>query len=137
VRPGDAARDKKPELAYSIKRSAPYVPTSVCVGDRLFLWSDSGIVTCVKPATGDITWQERVGGNFFASPVWVDGRLFCVSTAGEVVVLDASDHFQVLARNPLDELTHSTPAVAGGRMYIHTSKHLVSVGGREEARAKP
>jgi outer membrane protein assembly factor BamB len=128
VRPGSST--KKPEVAYTIRKSAPYVPTSVCVGERLFLWSDSGIFSCVQAASGEVKWQERVGGNYFSSPLWVDGRLFCVSTKGEVVVVEASDQFQVLARNPLGEVTHSTPAVAGGRMYIHTTKSLISVGGR-------
>ena len=132
VRPGGPA--KKPELAYTIRKSAPYVPTSVCVGERLFLWSDGGIVSCVQAASGEVKWQERVGGNFFSSPLWVDGRLFCVSTKGEVVVVEASDRFQVLARNPLGEVTHSTPAVAGGRMFIHTAKSLISVGGRTALR---
>jgi outer membrane protein assembly factor BamB len=100
------------------------------VHDRLFLWSDAGIVSCVVAATGEVKWQERVGGNFFGSPVWVDGRLFCVSRTGEVVVLAASDQFNVLARNSLNELAHSTPAVSGGRMYIHTIHHLISVGGK-------
>ena len=132
VRPGSSA--KKPELAYTIRKSAPYVPTSVCVGERLFLWSDGGIVSCMQAASGEVKWQERVGGNFFSSPIWVNGRLFCVSTKGEVVVVEASDRFQVLARNPLGEVTHSTPAVAGGRMYIHTTKSLISVGGQTAAR---
>jgi outer membrane protein assembly factor BamB len=134
VRPGGAA--KKPELAYTIRKSAPYVPTSVCVGDRLFLWSDGGIVSCVEAASGEVKWQDRVGGNFFSSPLWVDSRLFCVSTKGEVVVVGASDRFEVLARNPLGEVTHSTPAVAGGRMYIHTTKSLISVGGRAAVTVK-
>ncbi|MCX6924567.1 MAG: PQQ-binding-like beta-propeller repeat protein [Verrucomicrobia bacterium] len=128
VRPGSAA--KKLEVVYTIKKSAPYVPTSVCVGERLFLWSDGGIVSCVQASSGEVKWQERVGGNYFSSPLWVDGRLFCVSTKGEVVVVEASDRFQLLARNPLGEVTHSTPAVAGGRMYIHTTKSLISVGGQ-------
>jgi outer membrane protein assembly factor BamB len=134
VRPGGPAR--KPELAYTIRKSAPYVPTSVCDGERLFLWSDNGIVSFVQAATGEVKWQERVGGMFFSSPLWVDGRLFCISTKGEVVVVAASDRFQVLARNPLGEVTHSTPAVAGGRMYIHTTKSLISVGGRASAGAR-
>jgi outer membrane protein assembly factor BamB len=133
VRPGDPARNKKPERAYEVRRSAPYVPTSICVGDRLFLWSDAGIVSSVVASTGEVKWQERVGGNFFSSPVWVHGRLFGVSRSGEVVVVSAGDKFEILARNPLNELTHSTPAIAGGRMYIHTSQHLISVGGK----AKP
>ena len=135
VRPGDPAKNREPELAYSLKRSAAYVPTSVFAGGRLFVWSDAGIVSCLDAATGEVKWQERAGGNFFSSPVWVDGRLFCVSTRGEVVVVEASDRFQVLARNQLGEQTHSTPAIAGGRMYIHTVKHLVSIGGTRAAGA--
>jgi len=129
VRPGDAS--KQPERAWEVRRSAPYVPTSVCVGDWLYLWSEAGIVSLVHAATGEVKWQERVGGNFYSSPVCVDGRLFCVSTSGEVDVLAASEKFEVLARNQVGEVTHSTPAVAGGRMYIHTKQHLLSVGGKK------
>lgn len=129
VRPGDA-NGKPAERAYEVRKSAPYVPTSVCVGEWLYLWSDAGIVSRVHAATGAIKWQERVGGNFFGSPVWVDGRLFCVSRSGEVVVVNAGEKFEILARNPLNETTHSTPAVAGGRMFIHTTGHLICVGGK-------
>jgi hypothetical protein len=101
----------------------------VSVGNRLFLWSDGGIVSCVDAPSGRILWQERVGGNYFSSPVWIDDRLFGVSTHGEVVVLAAADHFEVLARNALGEPTHSTPAIAGGRMYIRGNQHLFSIGG--------
>ena len=132
VKPGDPTKDRKPELAYTIRKAAPYLPTSVCVGDLLFLWSDSGIVSCVQAASGEVRWQERVDGNFYGSPVCVDGRLFCVSTRGEVVVLEAANQFKLLARNSLNETAESTPAVAGGRMYIHTSKHLLSVGGGKQ-----
>jgi outer membrane protein assembly factor BamB len=132
ARPGQPSTNQKAELAYAIRKSAPYVPTSVCIGNRLFLWGDDGVVSCVQAATGELVWQERLGKHFFSSPVCVDGRLFGVSTTGDVMVVEASDRFKLLATNPLGETTHSTPAVAGGRMYIHTSKHLVSIGGRTE-----
>jgi outer membrane protein assembly factor BamB len=126
-------RDRKPELAYQLKKSAPYVPTGVVVGDLVWLWADSGILTCLHAPTGEIRYQERIGGNFFGSPVWVDGRLFCVSTSGEVVVVEASEKFNVLHRFALNELCHTTPAVALGRMFIRTEKHLLSLGGAKEA----
>lgn len=128
VRPG--ADGQEPKVAFTIRKSAPYVPTSVAYGGFLYLWSDGGIVSRVDPATGQVKWQERAGGNYFSSPVCVDGRLFGVSTRGEVVVLEAGESFKVLARNALGEVTHSSPAIAGGRMYIHTSGHLLSIGGR-------
>jgi outer membrane protein assembly factor BamB len=126
VKPG--ASGAKPELAYQLKQSMPYVPTGVAMGDLVWLWSDAGIVSCIDAATGKIHYQERVGGNFFGSPVYVDGRLFCVSTSGELVVVEASDKFNVLHRYPLRETCHSTPAVALGRMFIRTEKHLFCVG---------
>lgn len=129
VRPG-AEGGAKAERAYEIRRSAPYVPTSICVGEWLYLWSDGGIVSRVKAATGEVQWQERVGGDYFGSPIWVDGRLFNISSRGEVVVVSAGEKFEVLARNALNEAAHSTLAVAGGRMLIHTVSHLISVGGR-------
>jgi outer membrane protein assembly factor BamB len=129
VRP-PTGEGKSPERAYEVRRSAPYVPTSVCVGNKLFLWSDAGIVSLVDAPTGEVKWQERAGGTYYSSPVCVDGRLFCPTTTGEMVVVSASDKFEVLARNPLGEQTHSTPAVSGGRMFIHTAGHLLSIGGK-------
>jgi outer membrane protein assembly factor BamB len=129
IRAGDAKAGRKPELAYQMKKSAPYVPTGLVAGNLVWFWSDGGIVTCLDAPTGSIRYQERVGGSYFGSPVWVEGRLFCISTAGELVVLEASDRFNLLHRFPLNELCHSTPAVALGRMFIHTEKHLISLGG--------
>jgi outer membrane protein assembly factor BamB len=129
IKVDEAKPGRNPDLAYQMKKSAPYVPTGVTANGLVWLWSDGGIVTCMEAVTGSIRYQERVGGDFFGSPVWVDGRLFCVSTSGEVVVVEASDKFNVLHRYPLKELCHSTPAVALGRMFIHTEKHLLSIGG--------
>ena len=126
------ATGRETELAYQVKKSAPYVPTGVVKGNLIWLWSDGGIVTCLDAPTGAIRYQERVDGNYFGSPVWVDGRLFCVSTTGDVVVLEASDKFNILHRYPLHELCHSTPAVALGRMFVRTEKHLVSLGGAKK-----
>jgi outer membrane protein assembly factor BamB len=127
LRPPDQ-RSKAPVLAYQIRRAAPYVPTPIAVGDLLFLWSDSGIVTCAQADKGTTYWQERVGGNFFSSPICVDGKLYGTSTAGEVVVLEASRQFKELGRSSLGEPSHATPAVANGRIYFRTLGHLLAIG---------
>ena len=135
IKPSDSANGGKPSLAYQIKKSAPYVPTGIVMGDLVWLWSDNGILTCLHAPTGDIRYQERVGGDFFGSPVWVDGRLFCVSTTGELVVVEASDKFNLLQRYALKETCESTPAVALGRLFIRTERHLWSFGGVKDAAA--
>jgi outer membrane protein assembly factor BamB len=126
----------KAELAYQLKQSMPYVPTGVVVGERAWLWSDSGIITCLQPSTGRIYYRERVGGDYFGSPVWVDGRLFCVSTAGEVVTVEAGDSFKLLGKYGLRETCHSTPAVALNHLFVRTEKHLFSIGGAERTLEK-
>lgn len=127
VRPGSTQRE--PEIVYRVEQSVPLVPTPLVVGRRLFLWSDDGIVTCLDVSTGRLIWRNRVGGNFFGSPICVDGRLYCIAKDGEVVVLAASDEFEELARVSLDEPSFSTPAVAGGVLYLRTASHLYSLGG--------
>jgi len=137
VKAGNPASGQKPELAYQMKNSAPYVPTGIAHGNLVWFWSDQGIVTCLDSQSGEVHYQERVrGGNFFGSPVWVDGRLYCVSESGELVVLEASDKFNVLHRYALQELSRTTPAIALGKMFIRTEKHLWSFGGASEARKK-
>jgi outer membrane protein assembly factor BamB len=121
----------KPSLAYQVKKSAAYVPTGIARDEFIWILSDGGILTCVTAATGEVRFQERVGGNFFGSPVWIDGRIFCVSKTGELIVADASDRFNVLHRYQLKEVCESTPAVALGVLFIRTEKHLWSFGGRK------
>ena len=120
----------KPATAYEVRRSAPYVVTPIAVRGLLFLWSDGGIVTCALAATGQIIWQERVGGNFFASPVYADEKLYCVSTAGEVVVLAAAKEFKELGRVSLGSKSHATPAVANGRIYFRTVDEVLAIAGK-------
>ena len=62
------------------------------------------------------------------SPVHVGGRIYCISREGAVFVLAAAGTYELLARNPLGELSFATPAVAGGRMYLRTFHHLISIG---------
>jgi len=129
VRPG--GEGKEPEVAYKIAKSAPYVPTPVAYGDLVFLWYDKGVASCIEAGTGEIHWQERVSGNYSGSPVRVEDRIYCISDEGECVVLAADKEFKLLARNDLGERSRATPAVAGGRMYLRTYGHLMSIGGKK------
>ena len=130
VRPGNAATGAQAEVVYELKGSLPYVCTPVAYGDLLFSWFDRGVVTCLDAPSGKIHWRERIGGDYFSSPVRVADRIYCVSREGEVVVLAASKTFKELGRIDLGERSNSTPAIAGGRMYLRTVSHLMSIGGK-------
>lgn len=117
------------EEVFRIERNVPHVPTALHHDGRLYLWGDRGIVACHDATTGEPVWQGRVGGNVFGSPVCVDGRLFCIDSAGTVVVVGTGDEFEELARYDLGDGCHSTPAVANGTMFVRTHSKLLSIGG--------
>ncbi len=130
VTPGSAAEPSSGKLVYKVTKQAPYVPTPLAYRDWLFLWSDGGIVSCIDPKTGETLGQRRVGGTFYGSPICIENRLYCVNTAGDVVVLEAGPELTELAVNPLGELCHSTPAVAGKTLYLRTYQHLIALGAK-------
>jgi outer membrane protein assembly factor BamB len=132
IRPGSSNGTIQPKVAYSIDYGyRPYVPTSIAKGDLLFTFIDRGYVSCWNNTTGRQLWQEKPAGKFFGSPVCVDGKLYCITRDGDVVVIKAAETYELLAINPLGETSHSTPAIAREKMYLRTYSQLFSVGGGE------
>jgi outer membrane protein assembly factor BamB len=124
-------RPPEPEVAYQLDRSvAPYVPTPVCSGKRLYLWGDRGVVTCVSVDDGSVLWRGRVGGIFSASPIVVGGTVVNTSAEGEIVVIADGEAFEVLGRTPLGEPCRATAAVADGTMFFRSVGKLHALRGR-------
>lgn len=126
IRPG--SRGRPAELAYDHKKAIPYVPTPIGFGDHVFLWGDNGQAGCMQAATGKLLWQEKLADTFMGSPIWVEGRLYCLSNKGVVFVLSASEKFQLLAENPLGEESQATPAVVDNILLLRTATQLFAVG---------
>jgi outer membrane protein assembly factor BamB len=127
-----AEGDEKPgDLAWEQKKGTPKIPSVIYVAPHLFTINEGGIATCLKAATGEVVWQERVGGNFSASPVAADGRIYLFSDGGETVVIEAGPEFKLLARNPLDGKAQASFAVSNGRIFIRTDQSLFCVAATE------
>jgi outer membrane protein assembly factor BamB len=116
---------QKPEIAYVVKTNVPYVPTPLPVGEMLFLISDGGIASCLQTATGEVLWRERLDGNYFASPVLIDGKVCIVSREGEVRMLSITrGEMEILGLSKLEEKTYNTPAVSAKRVFFRTYSSL-------------
>jgi outer membrane protein assembly factor BamB len=129
IRPSAIDRGKDAAEVYRIDRSAPLCTTPLVCDDLLFLWSDDGIVTCADVRNGNVYWRERIGGTFYSSPICVNNRVYGVSADGDMVVLAAAKKFDRVARFPIGDGSHSTPAVANGTMFVRTFSQLFSIGG--------
>lgn len=119
-------------LAWEHKDATPDVPTPLVYHDRLYLLDDTKkILTCCEPKTGRVIWAEKLPttSGYYASPTGADGKVYCVSRTGEVVVVAAADQYRVLATINLGEgPCHSSPVVATGRLFFRTGQKLYCVG---------
>jgi outer membrane protein assembly factor BamB len=118
--------------AYTMKNNASYVPSAVAKDDMLFVFADKGFVSCVDLQTGAAHWRERLGSGFSGSPVIAGDKLYCINDEGIVYVVAAAKQFQRLGENRLGEPSRSTPAIAGGRLYLRTLTQLFCVSGTRE-----
>ncbi|RPH62013.1 MAG: pyrrolo-quinoline quinone, partial [Acidobacteria bacterium] len=115
-------------VAWTLQRGAPLTPSPLIVGDELYLVSDIGIASCVDAKTGQTHWQQRIGGNYSASPVFVDGRIYFQSEEGLTTVVAPGKAFQKLATSQLDGAMLASMAVSGGSFFIRTDSHLYRIG---------
>ena len=125
--PANAAQ--QPEVAYiSNEKFVPYVSTGIAVNDMFFLYHDQGMITCIDSATGNLKWSEKPADRFYSSPVYADGKLYCMDMDGKVVVIRAKDSFEVLGIMDLGEETQASVSIADGRIFLRTLRRLICVG---------
>ena len=117
----------EPRIVYQRDKSLPYVPTAAAHNDHLFLWNDNGVVNCVELKTGKSVWTKRIAGVYYGSTVLIDGKIYIMSKQGKCMVIAASPEFEILGENDLGDGSHSTPAVANGRLYLRTLHRLAAL----------
>ncbi|MDX2150251.1 MAG: PQQ-binding-like beta-propeller repeat protein [Bryobacteraceae bacterium] len=118
-------------VLWSTNKGTSYTASPVLADGKLYMLTDSGMLTCLDAATGK-PYYERVRlpkpYNFKASPVAIDGKLYLSSEEGDVIVVKMGETFEVLATNTLAEQSFiASPAVAQGDLYLRTQTHLFCV----------
>jgi outer membrane protein assembly factor BamB len=136
VRVGGKGDVTKTHVVWAESRGVPEVPSPLLYKDRLYLVKNGGIVLSREAATGKIVFQGRLGapGGYYASPVAAAGRVYVASDAGTVVVFEARDTLEVVARNELSEPILATPAIVDGKIYVRTLTHLYAFGSAAKRR---
>ena len=129
IQPPDISQTNQ-SIVWCHPRKGNYLQTPIVVGELLWGCSNDGIVTCFNLQTGEIYYEERIGGGgqgFTASPVAASGRLYFTGELGDIFVLPATNRFSVLATNKLGGLCLSTPAIAGDTLLFRTTEELLAL----------
>ena len=72
--------------------------------------------------------QGRLPGNYCASPVAADGKVYFLSEQGDTTVAEAGPKLKVIATNSLGEKCQASPAISQGQIFIRTEKNLYCIG---------
>ena len=127
VRTGGQGDVTDTHIAWRFNKSVARTSSPIIVDDLLYMASDDGTMTCLEVATGNQVWRERVGGNYSASPIYADGRIYIANEKDKTTVLKPGRTFEVLATNTLDAGCMASPAVAGKALIWRTKMHLYRI----------
>ena len=137
-------------VAWKTDETAPDVCSWLLYRGALYMLDgDRRVLSRLDPATGKAVWRGSVtvpgetgqgipfntktvpGGEpvYRASPTAADGRIYCIEEKGNVLTAAAGDEFKILGWFHLGEgPCRSSLAIAGGRLYVRTSKALYGLG---------
>jgi len=121
---GDVTKSK---IVWKLDRGIPRTPSPLLVGNELYIVSDNGIATCIDAKTGEELWRARLDGNYSASPIYADGRIYFLSEEGEAIVIAPGRQLKHLATNQLDGPTLASMAVSHNSLFIRSATHLYRI----------
>ena len=118
-------------IVWFLPQAGAYNPTPLVYGNYFYTLLDRGFFTMHDAKTGDEIYGkqriERGAAAFTASPWAYNGKIFVLSEDGDTFVIDSGKEFEVVAKNSLDEMSMSTPAIADGGLYIRTRTKLYRI----------
>ena len=127
VRPDGHGELPASAVVWLAARAAPSQTSGTVDNGLLFMVNEGGIASCFQTANGAEVWRERIGGDYSASVLYGDGRIYCFSHAGKIIVLKAGREFESLATNQLANGFMASPAVSGRALYLRTKTDLYRI----------
>jgi outer membrane protein assembly factor BamB len=124
VRPDGRGDFDRSHIAWTCGKGVGSRSSQILVGDLLYMGNERGMVTCLEARTGAVVWQQRLGGQFWASPIYADGHLNFANDEGDTYVLEPGRTARVLAVNHLDDGCMASPAAVGRSLFLRTKTHL-------------
>lgn len=122
-------------IAWQRDRDAPYCPSPLLYGDRLYFnKTNRAILTCVDAVSGDpIIENQRIPDlkGIYASPVGAANHIYFVGRDGTTVVIKNSNEFEVLATNKLDDRIDASPAIVGQELFLRGKEHLYCISAED------
>jgi outer membrane protein assembly factor BamB len=120
-------------LYYEQRTKRHRIGSPVIYQGHVYFCNTVGVAECVELATGRTVWEERLPATASAGEIWgsmvrAGDLLYVVNQSGDTFVLKASPKFELIATNPVGELSNSTPALSRGQVFLRTHQSLWCFG---------
>jgi outer membrane protein assembly factor BamB len=121
-------------IVWSVRRSAPYVPSPVLSGDRLYMSkSNDAYLSCLNALTGEVIYQDQAlpeVRSIYASPLAANGYLYMVGREGTVMVVKDAPKFEVVATNTLNDRIDASPVMLEKELFLrgHETLYCITEG---------
>ncbi len=116
-----------------------FTSSPVLVGNRIYQTVQTGDLYCVDADTGKVVWHKKLAPDqLHASPVYGDGKLYVPMNNGSFYIIEPSEEGpKILQKLQLEGNCLGAPAIANGKVYVHTTDRLYSFGGSGKPAAMP
>ncbi|MDB4724355.1 PQQ-like beta-propeller repeat protein [bacterium] len=121
-----------------------YVATPLLHDGHLYWVTDKGQAVCLNAASGEEIYRQRLkelksgGRPFYASPVYVDGKIIVPSRRSGIFVFAAKPKFEQLGINRFEDDSNfnASIAVSSERLFLRSDESLYCVGHNQNLRKK-
>ena len=127
IRPDGRGDVTDTHVAWHYDRAVPKRSSILLVGDLLYMVDNDGVAACLDAKSGKEVWKRRLGGNFSASLIYADGKIYCFDQQGQTTVLRAGRNYEKLAENQLGDGFMASPAVSGNALFVRSRSHVYRV----------
>jgi outer membrane protein assembly factor BamB len=133
IKAGGSGDVTKTNVLWQTKGSS--VVSSPVFHDGRLYWFGGETMNCVDAETGKEVYRERLSenGQYFASPMLADGKIYGVTRFGGAFVIAARPTFKELAHNRFADdksRTNATPIASDGCLLLRTDEYLYCIGKR-------
>jgi outer membrane protein assembly factor BamB len=135
----DGTGDVTDQIVWGTGNSVPRFGSQLVIGDRLYMINDTGVISCLNALDGSKVWAKRQQGEYWASPLYspggaapsggdAPGKIYFLSKEGKVVIVAATDEFELLAEHQFPDGFNASPAVVGNSLILRSFTHLYRIG---------
>ena len=102
----------------------PGSPSPVVLNDEIFIVNRAGVLTCGSIKSQDISWRQRLGGHFWATPVLAGQHIYCINSDGKCFVVERGEKAKIVFEGEFGEDILASPAVANNALFVRSHHHL-------------